>query len=468
MPERPRHIIWITTDHMRYDCVGANGNEAVRTPNLDRLAVGGVVLERCYGQSPLCMPSRASFMTGQYPCRTGVLCNGPALPPERGPTCATIFARAGYAAAQVGKLHLQPHDEMDLDPRPRRDYGFGYVALAEEPGCYDDAYTRWLRTEHPAHAEAMRVSRPSERVRTGDDFSWWTVDAPAEASHAGFAVEEAIHFLELGLPSFIHVGIYAPHPPLNPPEAIYAGYRGADVPEAHWREGEKEDKPLPLRAMLAAHQHFDPEHWRERRRFFYAMCTLLDSQVGRLLEALEARGELDQTLILFMSDHGDMDGDHRMVSKDASFYEEVMRLPAVLYWPEGLPAGRRLGQLVEAVDLLPTLCELCGLSVPPSVQGRSFAAWATGQQEGEFRRDVLAMHGEPGSAVWAMLRSAELKYIRYGPKAEVLYDLAEDSGEYANRAGDEAYGERLGQMRETLLQRMLEAATSGLPHHHPF
>ena len=163
---RPRHVLWITTDHLRYDCLGANGNPAIHTPNLDRLAAGGVVLDRCYAQNPLCMPSRVSFMTGQYPCRTGVTCNGPALPEDRGPTCAQVFAAAGYETAQIGKLHLEPHDEMDLDPAGRLRYGFDFMALSEEPGCYEDAYVRWLRSEHPEHERTMRMPRPRERMKS--------------------------------------------------------------------------------------------------------------------------------------------------------------------------------------------------------------------------------------------------------------------------------------------------------------
>ncbi|MFO8006197.1 MAG: sulfatase-like hydrolase/transferase [Candidatus Brocadiia bacterium] len=465
---RPRHVVWITTDHMRYDCVGANGNPAVRTPALDRLAGGGVSLDHCYGQNPLCMPSRVSFMTGQYPCRTGVTCNGPALPPERGPACAQVFGAGGYATAQVGKLHFEPHDEMDLDPATRRRYGFDYMALSEEPGCYEDAYIRWLRAVHPEYADVMRVPRPRERMRSNGPFITWTVDAPAEVSHAGFAVDQAIHVLRGGRPCFVHVGIYAPHPPLNPPREIYDAYEGVELPQPHWQEGEAEGKPEPLRSMLRGREDLSPEQWRERRRFFYAMCTLLDGQVGRLVEELEARGELDQTLILFMSDHGDMDGDHRMVSKQPSFYREVMHLPVILHWPDGLPAGGRVAGLTEAVDLLPTLCGLSGVHAPDTFQGRDLTDALRGEVQEELREDALAMHAAPGAPLWANLRTPELSYIRYGPEAEVLYDLAEDPGEHVNHAAEQAYAERLNQMRQRLLDRMLSAASSALSRVRPF
>jgi len=466
--DRPRHVIWITTDHMRYDCVGASGNAAVRTPHLDRLAADGVLLERCYGQNPLCMPSRVSFMTGQYPCRTGVLCNGQELAPGRGPTCAEVFAAAGYETAQIGKLHFQCHDEMDLDPRPRHAYGFHFTALSEEPGCYEDAYVRWLRAHHPDHERTMRVPRPDERMRRGGSFSGWTVDAPPEASHAGFVASQTIQYLRYGRPSFIHMGIYAPHPPLNPPEDIYALYRDAEVPAPHWRESEDRDKPEPLRSMLRRHADVPAERFRERRRFFYAMCTLLDGQVGRVVAELERRGELDDTLIVFMSDHGDMDGDHRMVSKQPSFYEEVMRLPVILHWPAGLPAGRRVADLAEAVDLLPTLAGLTGARPDDRFQGRNLAGLLRGETQSPVREHALAMHAPPGGSIIAMLRTTGLKYIRYGADAEVLYDLSADPGEHVNCAGDTGYADRLSDVRDALLERMLDAASSGEPRHRPF
>jgi arylsulfatase A-like enzyme len=463
----PRNIIWITTDHLRYDCIGANGNEAIRTPNLDRLAANGVSLDQCYVQNPLCMPSRASFMTGQYPCRTGVASNGPALPEDRGPTCAEVFKSAGYHTAQIGKLHFEPHDEMDLDPAGRCRYGFDFMAVSEEPGCYEDAYTRWLRTEHPEYAATMRVPRPRERMRRSDPGDGWTVDAPASVSHAGFVADQTMHYLRYGWPSFIHSGIYAPHPPFNPPAGVFALYEHADLPAPHWEEGEQDDKPEPLKSMLMQRHSMSEEHMRRHRRFFYSMVTMLDSQVGRIVDALEERGELEDTLILFMSDHGDMDGDHRMLSKQPSFYDEVMHVPAILHWPGGLVGGRRLTAPVEAVDLLPTLCELCGLRVPWQMQGRSVAAQLRGATEGA-RRDVLAMHGGPGRQLYLMLRSEEFKYIRYAEGAEVLYHLVEDPGEHRNCAGDGRFKEALHTMRERALERTLQAASPGVPAHRPF
>jgi arylsulfatase A-like enzyme len=464
---RPRHVIWISTDHMRYDCIGAHGNPAIHTPNLDRLVQGGVTLENCYGQNPLCMPSRASFMTGQYPCRTGVLCNGQELPPDYQPVAPQSFSSAGYETAQIGKLHLQCHNEMDLDPRPSADYGFNYMALSEEPGCYEDAYLRWLRAWHPEHERTMRVPRPFQRMEQGEEIGCIAVDAPAEVSQAGFVTSHTMQYLRNTGSAFVHAGIYAPHPPLNPPRVILEQYEGVGLPDFIARENEAADKPAPLSDMLGWSEKAREERL-ERRRQFYAMVTMLDSQVGRLLDDLESRGLLDETFILFMSDHGDMDGDHGLESKQPSYYDQVMHMPAVFHWPAGLPAGRRVTDMAENVDLLPTLCDLAGVPLDRRFQGRSLAPWLRGEAEGAFREDALAMHAGPGGDIWAMLRTRDAKYIRYGQGAEVLYDLVEDPEEFFNRAEDPAASGRLHFMRERLLQRMLGAATSTQQKHRPF
>jgi arylsulfatase A-like enzyme len=220
--------------------------------------------------------------------------------------------------------------------------------------------------------------------------------------------------------------------------------------------------------MLTQHRERGAEDWQERRRFFYAMCTVMDAQVGRIVDELEQRGELEDTLILFMSDHGDMDGDHGMVSKQASFFDEVMHLPVIFHWPAGLPAGRRVGHVTEATDLLPTLCDLAGVRIPWQVQGVSLADSLRGETDEPPRESALAMHGSPGSPLYAMLRTADSKYIRYGPGREVLYDLEDDPHEFTNRAGDGDYSDRVAEMRERTLQRMLHAAGGGVARHRPF
>jgi arylsulfatase len=457
MSTSPKHVIWITADHLRYDCIAAHSNPAMHTPNLDRLVEQGVSFDHCYAQNPVCMPSRCSFMTGLYPQQTGVTANGICLPPDFRPTVAHAFSAGGYQTAQIGKLHFQPHEDNDLDPRPRHDYGFDVLWLAEEPGCYDDAYLIWLRSEYPQHVDDFRVPRSTSPQRWIDEKR--VIDAPWEASFSGWIVQQAERYLQdRGGRHFVHLGFYAPHHPLNPTAEMFAPYADADLPLPEWPAEEWADKPEPLASLLQRFTDWDQARFLSYRRHFYAMVTGVDLAIGRLMDYLEHRGELDDTLIVFNGDHGDMCGDHHLIGKHFSFFEEIMRMPCVLHWPAGLgTTGRRVEGLVELVDLLPTLLELSGCPVPEVMMGRSYAAELWTGRPLSTREDVMAYH-EPG---FAMLRSERYKYIRYGPGREVLYKLDERPLEVANHADDNT--DALHEMRERLMQRLLEAGRSRLP-----
>lgn len=463
----PKRVIWISTDHMRFDCIRAHGNSAMHTPNLDRLVNNGITFTNCFVQNPLCMPSRCSFMTGLYPQQTGVTENGHCLPPDFEPTVAKVFKSAGYHTAQIGKLHFQPHEDNDLDPRPRYDYGFDVFWLAEEPGCYEDAYVKWLRTEYPQYVEALRVPRPTSPER-GKEKEGRVLDAPWEASFSGWIAVTLERFFRGGLrknsKQFIHLGFYAPHAPLNPTREMFEPYKNVEIPLPRIADNEWKDKPVPLSNMLQACKDWTIERFIEFRRHFYAMVTGVDMAIGRVLKSLESQGMLDDTLIVFMSDHGDMCGDHKMIFKQPSFFDELMRMPCVLYWPKGFGTkGRKIDDLTEMVDLLPTLLELCGGVVPDVMAGKSYAKELLDRKPIQGREDVIAFHGPD----WAMLRTKKYKYIRYNSfGTEVLYDLNKEPFEVRNYVSNSP--EILKEMRERMLERFLTASHSCLPRYYNF
>jgi arylsulfatase A-like enzyme len=450
----PRNILWVTTDHMRYDCIGAHGNSAMHTPVLDSLVRNGVSFSHCYANNPLCMPSRCSFMTGCYPTRTGVLENGHELDPAFEPVVAREFARAGYQPVQIGKLHFQGHEDHDLDPRARHAYGFEIFELSEEPGCYDDAYTRWLRGEHPDLVDTFRVPRPLSRERHRERERFAVLEAPAHASHSGWVGTQACRYLGAWgprrRPQFLHLGFYAPHPPLNPTREMFAPYDGAELP-APARHPDDPRDPHSL----------SPETLREYRRHFYAMVTGVDLALGRIIEQLKAIGQFERTLIVFSSDHGDLCGDHGAVGKNTTYCEGIMRLPLLLHWPEGLGnVPRTVDALVEMVDLLPSLLELAGSPPHPLMQGRSWARPLLGQRAPAGREDVFALHGRGDF----MLRTATHKYLRHDngeTVGERLFDLREDPDEFHDRAADTAHSATLAALRARCLTRLTEAACTG-------
>jgi arylsulfatase A-like enzyme len=255
---------------------------------------------------------------------------------------------------------------------------------------------------------------------------------------------------------FLHLGFYAPHPPLNPTREMFEPYAGREIPEPTWSEAEWKDKPEPLARFLRMCPDWTMKEFLDYRRHFYAMVTGVDLAVGQILAMLERNGMLDDTLIVFNSDHGDMCGDHHMIVKQGSYFDQLMRQPCVLHWPKGFGTkGRRVGELVEMVDLLPTLLDLAGCHVPEVMVGRSYAeALRTGTAV-PGREDVFAYHEPPYGA---MLRTATHKYIRYREGSEVLYDLREQPYEVINRSADDPA--MLARMRERMLQRCMDASRS--------
>ncbi len=471
MPEataRPKRVIWITSDHMRHDHIAANGNAAMVTPALDSLVKHGVSFDACFTQNPMCMPSRCSFMTGFYPQQTGVTDNGQMLPPDFEPTVATAFKAGGYHTAQIGKLHFQPHEELDFDPRPRHPYGFDVFWPSEERGNYSDPYYHWLEGKYPQYADRFRVPRSSDPKRHWSEKVPQPVDAPWQASHAGWIVETACQYLgsRKTTPEFVHLGFYNPHPPLTPVQVAWDAYEGRELPPPRQRDEEWSDKPQPLAGMLRHRLDWKEEDFRQYRLGLAALVTEMDLAIGHLIQWLREQNLFDDTLLIFSSDHGDYGGDHRMTHKSPAFYDEVMRVPLVMHWPRGFGnEPRRCAGMMEMLDVLPTLLELSGAHIPPTMPGRSLAGALLAGDEPEGREDVLAFHGQG----MAMLRTPTHKFLRYEPAGtQVLFDLQNDPGETINIAEQPQAAEALAMLRQRMLTRMLRAGASRLDRYYRY
>ena len=452
MTTRP-NILLISTDHMRYDNVGANGNPHMHTPTLDRLAREGVSLENCFVQNPVCMPSRASIWTGRYCQNHRVTTNGITLPKSE-TTIAHALQNAGYFTANVGKLHFLPHFGKDRDHRQNEalyaGYGYEFNLLSDEPGCYPDAYMQWVERHAPQHVDACRVPLPTG---ARGHFDEWVFGAPEEYSHPACIAGQVRELVEAHTgtrPFFISAGFYAPHPPLNPPQRYLDMYQPDDLPLPEIHDSESQ-RPGYRFADIT------PARWQRTKAYFYAMCSTVDHYVGQMLEALESAGLADNTLIVFTSDHGDALGDHGAVGKGPSNYDSIVRVPCLLWAPGRLPAGRRVEALVESIDLFPTLCHYADTPMPVGVKGRDLAELLEGATE-DGREDILIEVKDPSSGFsLKTLRSREFKYFRYHDGREVLYDLREPEPEVFDRAADPEWRQPLEAMRERLLARLIDA-----------
>ncbi|MCI8624522.1 MAG: sulfatase-like hydrolase/transferase [Provencibacterium sp.] len=466
------NILWICTDQQRSDTLGCYGNEFVHTPRLDGLAQKGVLFTRAYSQSPVCTPSRASFLTGRYPRATRCRQNGQSIPPDE-KLVSKLFAEAGYNCGLAGKLHISAcHASVCRTTERRIDDGYSVFHWSHHPqdfggknGWANNEYHIWLREQGTAYR--TEPYEGSQQVQAG---------MPEPYHQTRWCADRAIDFIRANAahrqPWFFSLNFYDPHHPFDPPREYLDRYRAVleDIPLPNYQPGELENKNIFQQRELQNGAYNNNRRFRFEemtgrdhrlvRAAYWAMVDLIDCQVGRILEALEACGEAENTLVIFTSDHGEMLGDHGIYLKGPHFYDCCVRVPLILALPGSVQQGVRSRALVELTDLAPTLLEAAGLPVWPGMQGRSFWPLLTGKAPLDcHREDVLAEylnampnHRNP-SAYLSMLRDERYKLIRQhgGPGGE-LYDLENDPNETHNLWDDPAYA----QVRIDLTDRLCD------------
>lgn len=417
------NILWICTDQQRFDTIHALGNPHLRTPHLDRLVAEGAAFTHAYCQSPICTPSRASFLTGMYPSRVRACGNGNDYWAGAAPLVTKLLADAGYDCGLSGKLHLAAAENR-VEKRGADGYrvfhwSHGPIHL-NQPGHEYDA---WLARQGYSLAELRR--QPAA--------------IPPELHQTTWCADRAIDFIEAaapGQPWLFSVNVFDPHPPFDPPQAYRDHYPTAAMPGPHFQESD-----LAAQAKLAGIDFQTPARRPDSfnacglQAAYWAMVELIDANVGRLLAALERTGQADNTLVIFMSDHGEALGDHGLLMKGCRFYEGLVRVPLLLRWPGKIRAGLRRDALVELTDLAPTLLELAGLPVPAAMQGRSLWPLLTGQTD--RHRDLVRCEYyaalPPGQSRATMMRDQRHKLVVYhGTELGELFDLEEDPWEFHN------------------------------------
>lgn len=454
--KRP-NILILYTDQQRWDALGAAGNPHIRTPNLDRLAGEGVRFDRFYVQNPVCMPSRYSFLTGQYCSTLRVLENGVPVP-EDAPTLPRLLRPYGYSCANIGKLHFLPHANRD-HRSSHPDYGFDQLEISDEPGCYEDAYRAWIRARDPgelAHAslglppaaeELDAVVRPGDRVPHPPErfpFHPLAYRGGSEFTHSAFVAEQTIEYLRGRRhrhPPFLCIaGFYSPHSPWVAPQEFIDLYDPADLPIPQF--------PETMERERNGHVYSD-EELRGAVHGYYAMCSEVDHHVGRILQVLDQCGLAGNTIVIFTSDHGEFLGEYLNYGKGYPAPDCIARVPCIVRWPRGIAEpGRVCPHFVEAVDVLPTLLECAGIPVPRHVQGKCLPlapdAPPTRESALTEMRNARSLH------------TACHHYILRRDGSETLYDLDAPHGQYVNKADDSAYQDLLAELRLAMLQRLFE------------
>lgn len=475
------NILLILTDQQRTDTLGFRGQTPCRTPNMDRIANEGISFDRAICASPLCLPSRAAIFTGQYPHQINMMQNSDTLRVE--PTLTDRLRARGYYTAYAGKWHLEPHGGSKAFRGRQRELGVErFAGEPEAPkgsrvidGWFDDAegqssidYSDWC--EDNGLPDGWPVADPD--VRTHRTPSMTTPrtkaqDLPSDKTYDAWVTDIALRYLHerpRDRPFFLVSSWFGPHPPFLIPEPYYGMYDPADVPEpANFLPGP--DKPRSNTTSFY-HQLWldhgdDWEAWKKTVAVYWGYVTMLDGLVGRLLEALEENGILDDTLVIFASDHGEMLGSHGLWHKMVP-YEECLRVPLLMRCPGRIRPGVRSGAVTSLIDLPATLLSLIGEPVPEAYVGRDLSpAFADGTEfqegDGKYRFSEHQPLGDWHNAVdFRMAVDDRYKYVWSNGDRDELYDLETDPRELVNRIDDGAAADILSRRRDRLRRWMVE------------
>ncbi|MEZ5276008.1 MAG: sulfatase-like hydrolase/transferase [Opitutaceae bacterium] len=473
---RRPNVLILYTDQQRWDALGANGNRAILTPHLDRLAAEGVSFVRHFVQNPVCMPSRVSFLSGQYPSALKITHMGVPVP-EDTETAATLFGRAGYRCANLGKLHFLPHANRNhRDPHPK--YDFDHLCISDEPGCYEDAYHAWVSRVAPdqldlispglppARAvfhEVMGIADPVVHPEVGQRFDFKGAQ-PARCSagvtHSAFVAEQTMEFMRRSRDEtfFCIAGFYSPHAPWIVPQEYLNLYDPETLPLPKYPQSVNDARPRTEGPECL----YSDEQLRSACHGYYAMVSEVDAQVGRILDCLKELDLEEDTIVVFTSDHGEWLGDHLRFGKGAPGDDSIARVPLLFRYPGVVDRpGRSEGGLVEAVDVLPTLLELAGIPVPGHLQGSSLAPGLT--RSAAVGKNSVLMEADG----WKTLRTDRYRYRVCADGSESLWDLAKDPGEYEDLANRADCLEVLAEMRRALLEKIV-AVERPLPRTWPY
>ena len=491
---KPKNLLFITADQWRGECLSALKHPTVKTPNLDALAADGVVFRNHFAQCTPCGPSRASLYTGMYLQNHRAVENGTPLD-ARHSNIALEFRKLGYDPALVGYTDTTPDPRLyPADDPVLKTYegilpGFNRV-LAMPSENFPDSWACWLEErgyEVPNNPRDLYYE-PVEGYPGVEARGKTYAPAPysKEESETAFITDKAINFIRRPdyRPWFLHISYLKPHRPYLAPEPYNRLYHPADVPgfkRAPSVDEEAGQHPF-LAYLLEQSLHKgkdradiyprDEKSMRQLRATYYGLMTEVDDNIGRIIALLKETGQYENTVIVFVSDHGAQLGDHHLLPPSA-YFDQTFHVPLIIRAPHGnipMQRGRVVDAFTENVDILPTVMEMFGAEIPRQCDGRSLVPFLQGGNPEKWRNEVHwevdFRYMEPGwdyeppdvklgigfeESSFNVIRDENFKYVHFAAMPPLFFDLNNDPDELHNLAGDPAYTELLLEYAQKML-----------------
>ena len=461
------NIVYIFSDQHRGDAMGCAGHPVIKTPNLDRIAAEGVTFTRCHTNGPVCMPARATMMTGQYVREHGVW--GNVVDADRnGPSHVRNIRDAGYTTALVGKTHLyihgggsggHSHDKVQI----LKDWGFEDIHELHGPhasGVHESSYSDYLAELGLWETHRDYVRRSKARLEAGQARPWEDPPCPLPSeshldSYTGRTAAEWIQDYRGDKPFYLQVLFPGPHNPFDSPDEYRDMYNLEDMPEGIMELPAEPHIPYIERSLYRAGdvKTMTVEEKRQILINYYAKITLIDAAIGGILDALKETGRLENTWVVYSSDHGEMAGDHRLSHKSV-FYDAAARVPLIIR-PPGGTAGWTSEGLTDCLDVTATWIDVAGAAPLENSEGESLVqkVLAGGGAEGAQKGKEVVFSEVSGHT---MVFDGRYKLVveALSQKPVEMYDWEMDREEVNNRADDPALASVRQDLIETHLNRI--------------
>ena len=471
MSAKRKNILFVLTDQQRMDSIGAYGAKLAETPVLDALAQRGVLFSSAYTPCSVCSPARASLLSGLYPHQHKVIRNGGVYTRDL-PNVAQALIQAGYRLGYTGKWHIDnvygpTHFGFEANDWLGYSYPAGgiYARFLAGTCLYPvNHYMEYLKERGIAVPELEgAIYRPANKNM--EIYARQT--GPVEASFEHYVAEEAIELIDRfaargegdDRPFFIWANFWGPHDPYILPEPFYSMFTRDDVTLSPSMKETWENKPWIQRMMCTNYwgiEDLDEGIWREAVAKYAGYCALLDWETGRIIDRLEERGLLEDTIVVYASDHGSMIGHHKLIDKGPYPYDDIQRIPLIVAGPR-VSQGHVCDEFVYLHDLTRTLLDWAGAEPFPCSNAQSLVPLMEGYGLARPRDDVfMARHHHPYPYEQRFVRTSRFKYAFNASDVDELYDLEADPDEMVNCIDDPAYASVKAQMIERMWAHLVE------------